>query len=72
MRDYDYDSSKYLLSGVYGIVRDNQKRVINGTKIKLDQQVHTLSPSATGEFFFILTEGKHVLEFSAPGKLFIQ
>ena len=54
--------------GVYGIVRDKQKKAINGTTIKIDQQVHTLSPSVTGEFYFILTEGKHVLEFSAPGR----
>ena len=54
---------------MYGTVKDYKNQWINGTKIKIDQQVHTLSPSITGEFYFILTQGKHVLEFSAPGEL---
>ena len=59
----------FLFAAVYGTVKDYKNQWINGTKIKIDQQVHTLSPSMTGEFYFILTQGKHVLEFSAPGGL---
>ena len=59
----------FLFPGVYGTVVDTKNQWINGTKIKIDQQVHSLSPSKSGEFFFILTQGKHVLEFSAPGEL---
>ena len=57
-----------ILTGAHGKVVDERGNVIPEAKVKLDHHVNSHPTSNTGEFFFIMTEGKHVIEVSAKGK----
>ncbi|XP_060595456.1 carboxypeptidase D-like isoform X2 [Ruditapes philippinarum] len=53
--------------GTYGKVTNVQGSMIPDTKIKIDHHVQTHPVTPTGEFYFLMTEGTHILEISAPG-----
>ncbi|XP_053375782.1 carboxypeptidase D-like [Mercenaria mercenaria] len=55
------------LQGTYGKVTDVHHSMIPDTKIKIDHHVQSHPVLATGEFYFLMTEGTHLLEISAPG-----
>lgn len=55
------------VTGTYGKVTNSLGDVIPDTKIKIDHHVYSRSISDTGEFYFIMTEGIHILEISASG-----
>ncbi|XP_071179438.1 carboxypeptidase D-like [Mytilus edulis] len=53
--------------GVYGIVYDDKSKPISGATVKINEKEAALSTNEMGEFYSILTEGKHNLEVAAPG-----
>jgi hypothetical protein len=52
-----------------GIVYDDKEKPIKEATIKLDDKEADISTNEKGEFYSVLTEGKHNLEISAPGLL---
>lgn len=42
--------------------------LIPNVEVKIDQHVNTHPTSKTGEFFFIMTQGQHIIEISAKGE----
>ncbi|KAL4223757.1 hypothetical protein ACF0H5_017223 [Mactra antiquata] len=58
---------KKSLQGTYGKITNSKGVVIPGTQIKIDHHVNTHPTTDTGEFYFFMTEGTHMIEISAPG-----
>ncbi|WAR01286.1 CBPD-like protein [Mya arenaria] len=58
---------KTAVQGAHGKVTNGKGEILSNAEVKIDQHVHTHPTSPTGEFFFIMTEGSHIIELSAPG-----
>ncbi|KAH3886675.1 hypothetical protein DPMN_010688, partial [Dreissena polymorpha] len=53
--------------GAHGKVRNTKGEVLSAAEVKVDQHLQTHTVTNKGEFFFLLTEGTHIIEISAPG-----